>query len=359
MNHGSGRSKCRFCGWEGPVPRGATALVAVIDQSGRTVARNLDPVTQCPKCGRPTLAVELGVKHAPPPPRASDDYGPDARLDGLPPPLAGAVLKLRRAKKHLDDLDWLAGNWAGLFTDPVHSYDEASGRYVVELAPDPPADTEDFGLLVGDFAHNLRTALDHLVYALADYRKIAAPGGHSGFLLRDTEPEFDRDATNRISKRSGKQVRSPLDGLNPTDIDAFKSVQPFQPLADATGGDRDEIWQTGTLRHPLVALTLVDNFDKHRVIHATAIRVRTSGKIQSRSRDIRGVQDPRPSDALVAIGERAEIFSATLVGAGPTPRLVPACGFVPVWTEWFLSVAHFKSMYEVVVRVVKASAKGL
>jgi hypothetical protein len=281
-------------------------------------------------------------------------------INTWPDALQGVGLKLKRAKKHLDELSWLVAQWVmAQLLDPqmlVHSFDPPT--YTVELVAQPPPDTEDLGLIVGDFAHNARSALDHLVYAIADARGIATPGGHSAFLLRPTAPEFDAESRNRTSK-AGREVRSPLDGLTKDDIEKIRAVQPFEPLSNATGGDGDALWTASLLTHPLDALTRIDNYDKHRLIHATALGCEHS-KCEITASDVNDdvgeIVNAEWFDVTLAIGERALIFRATLPSAGPSPAISIVPSYGPRWTEWQLGLERLRSIHKVVIVVVQAFA---
>src|SRR5215218_6041340 len=83
-------------------------------------------------------------------------------------PLDGPRAKLARAHEHLVALraaidEYLA---ARPFATP-NERDEASGDYVFRLVVQQPLPLR-LGVMVGDFAHNARSALDHLVYLLSE-----------------------------------------------------------------------------------------------------------------------------------------------------------------------------------------------
>lgn len=85
--------------------------------------------------------------------------------------LAGCWLKLDRAKEHLQSLDDEViadfsgrepGNRISIVLDP---HPEAS-EYRLRIERLPNAPTQRWGIVVGDIAHNLRSALDHLAWQL-------------------------------------------------------------------------------------------------------------------------------------------------------------------------------------------------
>src|SRR5208283_1885052 len=83
--------------------------------------------------------------------------------------LDGPRLKVARAKEEIDRLrtieDELMGNTyyrlVGAELNPI------SGRRIFRLPNNIPKPSNEWGVLVGEIAHNLRSALDGLVYQLA------------------------------------------------------------------------------------------------------------------------------------------------------------------------------------------------
>src|SRR5687767_14839123 len=76
-------------------------------------------------------------------------------------------LKLNRAVQHLERLEAEIKRWVGghpYFL--VSEFDPERGEHGVWIRPEgePPA---EFGILIGDCLHNLRSALDSLAYDLA------------------------------------------------------------------------------------------------------------------------------------------------------------------------------------------------
>ena len=84
------------------------------------------------------------------------------------PEFASCWLKMGRAEAHLDAIKGKIKKWVG--TDPYKSRhqrnaDGSRHSVILDVIGIPPFD--DLALLAGDCAHNLRSALDHLFYALA------------------------------------------------------------------------------------------------------------------------------------------------------------------------------------------------
>ena len=99
-----------------------------------------------------------------------------------------------------------------------------------------------FGVILGDCLHNLRSALDHLVWQVA--------------LLDGNTP--DRNAQYPIASKSERQfedmAKRQLAGLNDRHRAMIKDTQPFHRGADAA-------------THPLSMLANLSNTDKHQVVH--------------------------------------------------------------------------------------------
>ena len=82
--------------------------------------------------------------------------------------LASCWLKIERAKEHFKILDSEVTAW--MKTDPYrirNQSDEEGRRYsaIADITNPPPL--QRWSLITGDCIHNLRAALDHVVYALA------------------------------------------------------------------------------------------------------------------------------------------------------------------------------------------------
>lgn len=108
----------------------------------------------------------------------------------------------------------------------------------VESVRAPPL---QLGVLIGEFVHNLRSALDQLVWSLA-LTRVEAPYDRLQFPIHDTPP---RDW--------GRIVRDRLRDVPADAVDRIWRAQPFH-------GDRPEI-------NALTVVRELSNVDKHRVIH--------------------------------------------------------------------------------------------
>lgn len=178
---------------------------------------------------------------------------------------SGARLKLERASKHLGDLKALA--------DPFIADDPFDSRYTTEpgdngatvyrvfavVRNQPPAD--EWAPIIGDAVHNLRSALDHVVWAIADEAE-----------------RYDRAQYPIYSHEGAYNTNAPrlLAGVSARRSELIRGTQPFR-------------WPRLETRewHPLNVLQRLDNDDKHRTLHtlATFSRYRWVGLANAQTTD--------------------------------------------------------------------------
>jgi hypothetical protein len=146
-------------------------------------------------------------------------------------------LKINRASEHLLQLHALCEQFSQgeTYTPAIDEACLDSTRIYVLAQHAPP---EQISVIVGDVVHNLRSALDHVVWALGN-----PPDPKSCFPIFDTEDGFSR---------RGVAV---LKGTPESTKDAIRRHQPYQLGADAR-------------HHPLWLLHLLSNVDKHRKLSA-------------------------------------------------------------------------------------------
>lgn len=116
----------------------------------------------------------------------------------------------------------------------------------VQKAPDPM-----WGVRIGEIIHNLRSALDHLVWELfiLHNRKPPPLPSKNQFPIFDTKARF---------KAHGVPVQ--LKGVSDRAIRLIEAEQPF-PVADGGTGEG--------VNSPLWHLAELSNADKHRTLHVT------------------------------------------------------------------------------------------
>ncbi len=140
-------------------------------------------------------------------------------------PLLGCRLKLMQAWLHLQSLD------------------ADVGRFLSSNDLDPPP---HLGVIVGDFLHDLRCVLDHLVWQLVllNGRK---PNDRNHFPITNTPDGF------------AKAAISSLRGVASEHRELIETFQPYH----VGGGKPTE--------HSLAVLRNLSNIDKHRFVHSVAV----------------------------------------------------------------------------------------
>jgi len=132
--------------------------------------------------------------------------------------LAGSWAKIDRAHRHRAELDraiaeWLDSKPYTLRTEP----DGAPDHYVIRLDGLPRVPLA-IGAIVGDTIHNLRSALDHLVYRIAIIES-----------RRDPPPKASKLAfpIALSAEAFGRKAASCRGALSDTAWDALRQFQPF------------------------------------------------------------------------------------------------------------------------------------
>jgi hypothetical protein len=165
-------------------------------------------------------------------------------------------LRLERAWEHLQSLEAECSGWLKEHPYRVYGELDTEGRnklVKVEIFQQPSA---ELSLLIGDCLHNMRSALDNLVYDLA----IAHRGSPlSKSIARDSQFPIFKDCGKFISKGMD-QIR----GIHPDAKTLFKDLQPYQR------GDKFAY-------HRLWMLRELSNADKHRLLHPTLLQPAAMG----------------------------------------------------------------------------------
>ena len=159
-------------------------------------------------------------------------------------PLFGIRLKLQRAEEQIHALK--ADMDAFHEGDPygASSHFKAELRTLALVARVHKPCPGMWGIQIGEIAHNLRSALDHLVWELVIHHTGSPPtGSKSGFPIFETETGY--------RNRAGPLIA----GVSP---EARALIEARQPFATGDG-----------ILSPLWGLYELSNFDKHRTLHLT------------------------------------------------------------------------------------------
>jgi hypothetical protein len=168
--------------------------------------------------------------------------------------LTGVQGKLRRAEAHLRTLHEAVVAYLGPALEMV-SYPcvEPVGVSFYALVNEPPP--VDLGVILGDFVHNLRSALDHLMWQVVIMRG-ATPGRWTQYPIYDTPAEFER----RVTRPAAEGKKSPMLGCPPWVVAWIETGQPYQQPEEGKV-------------HTLAILRDFSNTDKHQVLHAAVAAV--------------------------------------------------------------------------------------
>ncbi len=156
-------------------------------------------------------------------------------------PLDSAYLKLVRAVEHLEQTEAETQRFVESNPYvPIVDYDFESMEHLVRIRVigEPPM---RLGLLAGDTIHNLRSALDHLIYQLAALDPDTARGDKTQYPIFDDPEKFDAMPTYY------------LEGVPDRYRAMLRTAQPYNPRYALLG--------------PLARL---DNRDKHRLVEPIA-----------------------------------------------------------------------------------------
>jgi hypothetical protein len=219
-------------------------------------------------------------------------------------PLAGCDAKLDRAREHLGTFAQAHSAYFNPRPFEVRKvYDAKSGWYsfVPVGLRQPPL---RIGVVLGDLVHNLRSALDHLVW------QAVLRNGH--------EPNNSHQFPICEEERFWRAVRARrLRGVADEDTDAIRQVQPFTVVVKPT---------------PLTRLREISNEDKHRLVTPTVGAVGSPapvafGKVplppQMRLLPRRDVGQLREAEAYVGVplDGTVPLVRVKIVATGPNPDI--------------------------------------
>jgi hypothetical protein len=160
---------------------------------------------------------------------------------------SGIRLKLDRARVHIVALgDAVKEYRAGTpyrFTTTHEQVDAVTRIYRLHASvrEQPPPTS---GPIIGDAVHNIRSALDHAVWEVADP---ARRGDHTMFPIVTDSDRWEGATRHRLA------------GVPERHVELTKASQPFVQIPDEPQ------------MHPLAVLRELSNIDKHRTLHTLAV----------------------------------------------------------------------------------------
>lgn len=174
--------------------------------------------------------------------------------------LEGCRAKLRRAEYHLQIVEGKIASFRERY--PVHitvDRDVNEPAYVFRVWDIQEPDA-DWGLIIGDAAHNARSALDHLAYQLLvlglgrDLTDADAEARRIMFPIFDDPGEFRSNGQWRIA------------GLRDVDRARIEELQPYNAWDEGIWGTHQMPGPPAPVGGYLSEVSRLDNADKHRVV---------------------------------------------------------------------------------------------
>ncbi len=173
-------------------------------------------------------------------------------------PLDACRKKVARAEHHLRAYEQAVKEWGGPYPYAIDKeFDTDVGEYVLRLRKLRDAPVIEWGIILGDAVHNLRSALDHVICAIIRNRDASASCWGTGFPILVDEKMWDLRRKKELHPSSGL---ARLRGIDDWTLEFVKRCQPFTADQQTTGRD-----------HPLLMLNELSNIDKHRALHVTEV----------------------------------------------------------------------------------------
>jgi hypothetical protein len=218
-------------------------------------------------------------------------------------PLHGFRLKYNRANAYAKALESEIDNW--FKRQPYETFGD--------FQPGPPEEyffrirffelpPSEWGLILGDFAHNARSALDQLAYQVVLL-------GNGGVHQEQTQFPIVLAPWNWP-----KEAKKRLRGASSRHVDIIESFQPYH-RRDLYG------WNSvrGAIEDPLAILNRLSNVDKHIVLNATAASVQTIGWDVESVRDVASIGTQQASMGFLE--DDGVLVRIGIIPNGPNPEL--------------------------------------
>jgi hypothetical protein len=213
--------------------------------------------------------------------------------------LTGVLLKLGRANTHLEALHAeIRAYWEREPYGLRPKLDAKAGQYSLHVEIEEPAPLR-WSVIVGDFIHNLRSALDHLACQL-----VLVSGGTN--IDSAQFPIFTREPTSGRPLAAWQRM---TDGMSTRIIKEVRRIQPY------TAGDTAKETALGILN-------ALSNEDKHKLLIPTvaAVARHQQGTIGLIERQDVEIIDPEITVG-VPLNNGDEIARARIRTTGPNPQV--------------------------------------
>lgn len=170
-----------------------------------------------------------------------------------------------RADENLHTLQRYIREWRG--AGDTHritsSLNETTGDHYVTIETIKPLEHVRWGMVLGDFVHNLRSALDHLVWQLTIVRDGSPPDPiprHSAWEAAQFPILSNPSDWLRVDRKGARKGR-------PSVQTGMGRVERVPPLAQTRIKRLQPFATRQPERHPLWVLAELSNIDKHRFPH--------------------------------------------------------------------------------------------
>lgn len=255
--------------------------------------------------------------------------------------LAGATLKLQRAHLHHEAVNAAIQRVRKTYPDTpavlVQELNAQERQMVFAIKLDPPPTT--WAPLIGDFLHDVRSALDHLFWELVRRRNY----GH--------EPPVGTRATFPIFPNKGRFWRkrkteswtglSGASALLQVPGDARSLILEVQPYQD---GNRAQ-------NHPLWWLHSVSNIYKHKTLHYVTQALVTGGYTSVKQRNVRLGDFASASGVLLPGGRVIGTLGFTQLAEDAYLEVEPQFGFAETFAEG--GAAGGQPISETIVQIIE------
>jgi len=167
-----------------------------------------------------------------------------------------------------------------------------------------------FSVICGDTVHNLRSALDHLVWQLVLSEGRKRPGSRNFFPIYTDFDDFIRE----VRSRKKKSRPGPLEGINPKG-DAWTFIEDLQPYK------RRELGMDPRA-HQLAVLNRLSNTDKHRTLHVyMAFAGRESVESMVEWNPAAVLLEKRHGSLPLSLEHETEVLRLRFSETGPDPQV--------------------------------------
>ena len=215
------------------------------------------------------------------------------------PLLNGVIAKLSRAKEHAVHIDAALESWRSAVREikQVAPKVDPDGKGFEMMIPELPPLTPVLPLIVGDYIHNIRSSLDHLIAQLsvqAGHR--IDETRHLTFPIYNSETIYIRNSRHKLKEL-----------VSPNALAAIERAQPYEARKSGDDPTADPLW----------VLSELDNIDKHRMLVVVAKKFKKRGARFFLHRGATPIEIPMADETWRPMEDGATITRVNLSFDGP------------------------------------------